>query len=140
MLPLKLSRLHKTILRWLYLAGPAWTGSPCSRRPLWCQRCSPSTGWSSSWRWSSQRCPPQRTSSTLWEEWNRPGSSRTDSTRSNRAPCTSPLSWAAWQKWRKRLDHQGKKVLTRTLKCLEAVSVGKWTEVSHLPPVSCLIF
>lgn len=79
-----------------YQAGPAWRGSLCSRTPPWCLRCSPSTGWSSSWRWSSQCCPPQRRSSTLWEGWSTPGSSHKGRTQSSQFLCTSPPSCTSW--------------------------------------------
>lgn len=87
-----------------YQAEPAWKGNPCSRTPPWCPRCSPSTGWSSSWRLSARWFPPRRRSSTRWEEWSTPGSSHTGSTRSSLSPCTSPSSCASW--WALPREHE----------------------------------
>lgn len=79
-----------------YLAEPTWTGNPCSRTPPWYRRCSPATGWSSSWRWSARCSPPRRRSSTRLAGWSTPGSSHTGRTRSSRSPCTLPASCTSW--------------------------------------------
>lgn len=82
--------------------GRAWTGSPYSRRLRWNRRCSPSTSWRSSWRWSARCCPPRTRSRSRWAWWSRPGSSRSRRPRSSRSPCTSPPSCSSW--WRRQKD------------------------------------
>lgn len=91
-----------------YPARPTWTGNPCSQIPLWYLKCSLSTGWSSSWRWSGRCSLPQRMSSTRWGEWNTPGSSHIDRTRSSQSPCTSLPSGTSW--WRLLLDHESVRI------------------------------
>lgn len=91
-----------------YPARPTWTGNPCSQTPLWYLKCSLSTGWSSSWRWSGRCSLPQRMSSTRWGEWNTPGSSHIDRTRSSQSPCTSLSSGTSW--WRLLLDHESVRI------------------------------
>lgn len=107
-----------------YLAGPTWKGNPCSQTPLWYLRCSLSTGWSSSWRWSGRCSPPRRTSSTQWEEWNTLGSSHTDRTQSSQSPCTSRPSGTSW--WGLLLHHS---VRIWAPACLPAVGN------CHIPPL-----
>lgn len=84
--------LFKSQIYFTHSSVPAWKGSPCSRILRLSRRCSPSTGWRSSLRWSRQCSPPLTRSRSQWAWWNRPGSSPTHTAQSIRSPYTSPQS------------------------------------------------
>lgn len=71
-------------------SAPAGTGFPCSPILRLSRRCSPSTGWRSSLKWSKQCSPPLTRSRSLWAWWNTPGSIPTHTAQSSRSPYTSP--------------------------------------------------